>query len=504
VIGPGTLGRLRAASPYNIVRLILPALDAAAPGGRSPTPSDDAHAAGRIAAGLLRDWLADGVLAVDDSPALYVYEQRGPGFAQRGLIGLVGVGTTAVHPHEDVMPGPVAGRRELMAATRGNLEPILLVYNGVGAGGHGGTAGPARQAGPAHHAGSATSPAAASAAAPAASFSAASGASASATSRLVDLTVDQRTPLAAAVTDDGVTHRLWALTDPAEHAAIAADLAARTALIADGHHRYAAYLELRAQMRAAGHGAGPWDYGLAFLVDADAYPLRLGSIHRVIPHLNPVEAARLAAQAFTVTELPGTPPDADSPASSDNGADSRDGGTDPRNDDAAAPQHGTMDSRDRGARARCDGTGSPDDGGTGRLTEALRQLADAGRDGTAFLLAGRDGFRLLHRADPGELTAAMPSGASPRWRALDASVMQELLLARLWSIRDNERDVLISHDPAEAVRMAVETGGTAVLCNPMALPAVMDLAAHGERVPRKSTSFGPKPRTGLVLRTFEP
>jgi uncharacterized protein (DUF1015 family) len=24
----------------------------------------------------------------------------------------------------------------------------------------------------------------------------------------------------------------------------------------------------------------------------------------------------------------------------------------------------------------------------------------------------------------------------------------------------------------------------------------------GERVPRKSTSFGPKPRTGLVIRTF--
>ena len=37
----------------------------------------------------------------------------------------------------------------------------------------------------------------------------------------------------------------------------------------------------------------------------------------------------------------------------------------------------------------------------------------------------------------------------------------------------------------------------------MPLAAVMDIAAHGEKVPRKSTSFGPKPRTGLVLRTFE-
>jgi len=302
-----------------------------------------------------------------------------------------------------------------MAAVRGNLEPILLVYNGGGgAGGHGGTAG----AGPA-------------------------GGSVSVTSRLVDFTAEQRAPLACTVTDDGVTHRLWALTDPAEHAAIAADLAERTALIADGHHRYAAYGELRAAMRGAGHSDGPWDFGLAFLVDADEYPLRLGPIHRVIPRLDPTEAAGLAARAFTVTELPGELPD------------------------------------------------------------ALGLLADAGREGTAFLLAGPDGFRLLSRPDTEELAEAMPSGVSSRWRALDASVMQELLFARLWSIKDNERDVLISHDAEEAVRLAVETGGTAVLCNPMRLAAVTDLAAHGERVPRKSTSFGPKPRTGLVLRTFD-
>ena len=127
-------------------------------------------------------------------------------------------------------------------------------------------------------------------------------------------------------------------------------------------------------------------------------------------------------------------------------------------------------------------------------------MASAGRK---FLLAGRGGLRLISHPDADALAEAMPSAASSRWQALDASVMQELLLARLWLIKDNERDVLISHDAAEAVRLAVETGGTAVLCNPMELAAVMELAAHGERVPRKSTSFGPKPRTGLVLRTFD-
>jgi len=43
-----------------------------------------------------------------------------------------------------------------------------------------------------------------------------------------------------------------------------------------------------------------------------------------------------------------------------------------------------------------------------------------------------------------------------------------------------------------------------VICNPVPFAAVKEVAEHGERVPRKSTSFGPKPRTGLVLRTWEP
>jgi uncharacterized protein (DUF1015 family) len=393
VIGPDSLDDLRAASPYNVVRLILPDY---APGGTRA-------AADSAAAALLRAWLADGALAADDAPALYVYEQQGPGWVQRGLIGLVAVGTDAIHPHENVMAGPVAGRRELMKATRSNLEPILLVYNGAA-----GSGGPDRTA-----------------------------------SALTDQVADRREPDASAVTGDGVAHRLWAVTDPGTQRAITADLAARTALIADGHHRYAAYRELRAEMHADGAGAGPWDYGLAFLVDADAYPLRLGPIHRVLPHLGPADAASLAGAAFTVTDRPGD------------------------------------------------------------LGPALAALDAAGAHGHAFLLAGKDGFRLLTDPDPRQLAAAMPPGTSERWRALDAAVMRELLLARLWSIKDNERDVLIAHDAGEAVRMAADSGGTAVLCNPMPIGAVMELAAQGEKVPRKSTSFGPKPRTGLVLRVFD-
>jgi uncharacterized protein (DUF1015 family) len=406
VISGGNLAHLRAADPHNVVRLILP--------GEGP----DAPAA---AASLLARWLSDGVLIQDRMPALYLYEQAAPSWRQRGIIGLVRLGdpdSAGILPHEGVMPGPVAGRRQLMAATKANLEPIFLVYDGAESGGG---------------------------AAPGSPWPAATA------TEIVDKVADGRTPLLSIQTEDGVTHRLWRVDDPVECDQIVADLAGRRALIADGHHRYAAYLQLQAEMRAAGHGDGPWDYGLAFLVDSAASPPRLGAIHRVLPGLTLDRAVALAASAFVVDDLPA--------------------GTD--------------------------------------LETALGRLAE--EKGTAFLLAGGGSegspsasngtrYRLLSRPDPAQAAASMPPGTSGAWQGLDASIMQQLLLSRLWGITDNERDVLIHHDAAEAVAAAGE--GTAVILNPVPFEAVREIAEHGERVPRKSTSFGPKPLTGLVLRTF--
>jgi uncharacterized protein (DUF1015 family) len=414
VISGGSLEHLRASDPHNVVRLILPGEDVRGP---------DA------AASLLARWLCDGVLIRDRTPALYLYEQASADWSQRGIIGLVGLGTpgeAGILPHENVMPGPVAGRRALMAATQANLEPIFLVYDGDRG---------ESSAGP------------------------------TATETVAQV-ADRRIPLLSIRTEDGITHRLWRLDDPAEYSAIAADLATRRALIADGHHRYAAYLQLQKEMQEAGHGAGPWDYGLAFLVDSAACPPRLGAIHRVLPGLPPERAAELAKAAFSVESLPSV---------------------------------------------------------TG-LAAALRRLSEAGQDGTAFLLAGQCGYQLLTHPDPVQVAASMPPGTSPHWQALDASVLQQLLFGHVWNITDNEQDVLIYHDAAEAIAAVGAdapdsagdtaatggtaatgaTGGTAVIVNPVPFEAVREIAEHGERVPRKSTSFGPKPRTGLVLRTFGP
>jgi uncharacterized protein (DUF1015 family) len=405
VISGGILEHLRAADPHNVVRLILPGVGAEA---------------SQAAASLMRQWLSAGVLIRDRTPALYVYEQSldqpddaASSWRQRGIISLVRLGSpesAGILPHEGVMPGLVADRRELMAATQANLEPIFLIYDGDDT----------------------------------------DAAEKSTATEVIDRVATERAPLVSITTDDGVTHRLWRISEPAEHAAITADLAGRRALIADGHHRYAAYLDLQAEKRAAGLGDGPWDYGLAFLVDSGAYPPRVGAIHRVLPGLRPERAAELAKAAFVVQDLPA-------------------------------------------------------DAG---LDEALGLLAAARADGTAFLLAGDPvggtRFRLLSHPDPVQVAASMPAGASAPWRCLDASVLQQLLIGRLWDITDSEQAVLINHDAADAVRATVGTGATAVISNPLSFEAVIQTAAHGERVPRKSTSFGPKPRTGLVLRTFGP
>jgi uncharacterized protein (DUF1015 family) len=390
--------QLMAADPHNVVRLILPHQVRGHPG-------DGCGEAAR----MLQAWQDGQILRMDPDPALYVYEQAvadGPGMTvnQRGLIGalrLEPLDAGVIRPHEGVAPGPVAGRRQLMEATQANLEPIFLLYDRSEPG----------AAGRAIAAAAGTTP-----------------------------------PLAQAVTRDGVRHRIWAITDPARLAAIAADLAPARPVIADGHHRYSAYLELQRRRRDAGAGPGPWDYGLALLVDARAYPPQVGAIHRIIPQLDPAAAAELAKAAFRVRALPG--------------------------------------------------------GDTG-LPAAVSELAAASSHGVAFLVADDAAAYLLTEPDQLQVDAAMPPGRSARWRGLAASVLQELLVGRIWGIRDSDRNVgFVHNDPAAAIRAASEAGGTAVICSPMSAADVYAVAARGELVPRKSTSFDPKPRTGLVIRTF--
>nr|WP_084713683.1 DUF1015 domain-containing protein [Streptacidiphilus rugosus] len=392
VVDPDGRVRLEDSDPHNVVRLILP---------RPEPTAEDGY---RHAARLLGDWQREGVLAADPVPALYVYEQQTApedgGLLQRGLIGALAVSDARagmVLPHEDVMPRPVADRVGLMRTTKANLEPLLLTYRGDGR-----AAGVVEQA--------------------------AAG-----------------EPLIETSTSDGTRHRLWAVTDPAQLAAVSADLATCRALIADGHHRWAMYLRLQREHRHLAQS--PWDRGMVLLVDTAQYPLRVRAIHRVLHRLPVTEAlARLEAtdgDAWTVTDLGET--------------------------QAAA-------------------------------LDALAAAKAAGEG--AFLLAGDGRYRLVTGPDDKTLDAAVPLSLPDEYRRLDATVLHSVLFDHVWRVPDDPEHIGYLHDTDAAVREAARLGGTAVLLHPVEEGVVRRLAEQGVTMPRKSTSFGPKPATGLVLRNL--
>ncbi|UCM87149.1 DUF1015 family protein [Streptomyces marincola] len=380
VVRPDGQHALETADRHNIVRLTLP---------RAEDPAQ-AH---RAAAGILSRWRAEGILVTDSRPALWVYEQRAGGTLQRGLIGALRLSPPeegVVLPHEDVMPDVVADRADLTRSTAVNLEPLLLSYRGAAD-------------------------------------------TAAALERVVSLP-----PALATTTADGTRHRLWPVADRRRVAALAGGLTAHRALIADGHHRWASYLRLRAE-----HGGRPpWDRGLVLLVDTDRYPLRVQAIHRVLPTLPPATALDRLRGAF---------------------------------------------------RSRPLGQALPD---------ALETLAAT--PGPAFVLAGGDRPHLLDRPDAALLERTIRRDRPDAWRRLDATVLHAALLDAVWRHEVPPASVRHLHDARAAVTQAERAGGTAVLLRAVPESTVRALAEAGVTMPHKSTSFGPKPATGLLLRPLDP
>ena len=368
VLDADTVRELEAGNRRNIVRLIL--------SRRYERPY-------RAVRERLEKWRAQGCLAPDPVPGLYLYQYTVDGVTVRGLIGLVALRQENEHvilPHEDVMPGPVEDRTVLMRTTGTNPEPILLVHEG--------------------------------------------------TQRLRELmesTTDQD-PLVEFDGRDGSHHRLWSLTDPADADAVAEQLAPGQALIADGHHRYAAYLELQRELRdpAAAAGDSPWDYGLAMLVDQNDYPLTIGPIHRTVAALTLSDVLELSAD---------------------------------RGDDI------TMCSDRESALA------------------ALAPGASAAAPDTAeFVLSDGRAWAVL---------------TTKRQHEVDAAVLHNQLFPA-WNV--TEEQVGYHHSLDQALHNTAQQPGVVVGVRPPRLDQVMASAARGERMPRKSTSFSPKPRMGLVLR----
>jgi uncharacterized protein (DUF1015 family) len=119
VISPEERAEYLARSPYNVVHLTLP---------------DDEEQAGRD----LAEWRSAGVLTRDERPSYWFLSQSyvGPDGVPRTRFGLIAslraepYESGAVLPHERTHRGPKEGRLRLLRATRTQLEPIFLLYDG--------------------------------------------------------------------------------------------------------------------------------------------------------------------------------------------------------------------------------------------------------------------------------------------------------------------------------------------------------------------------------------
>ncbi len=262
-------------------------------------------------------------------------------------------------------------------------------------------------------------------------------------------------PLAQTVDSDGVVHRLFASSDPGLSDRVAEAMADAPIYIADGHHRYEVAQAYRRELAENGHEVDdehPAAYILMLCVSMHHPGLAILPSHRVLRGLPDLAADRLrqaTAGHFTWQEFGGA------------------------------------------------------DATSARMVEHLRAAPAHSfglwtRDTTrAFLLT-------LKRLDVMDRLAPEKSKA---WRRLDVAILERALLGEALQRTVRAPDGLrreYVHLAQHAFDAVHEDGAdAAVLLKPLPVESLEQVAAHGERMPPKSTYFYPKALSGLLMNPLD-
>ena len=200
-ITPESQERYYAASPYNLVRLIM---------GKKDSADNAQNNVYTRAAGFFRDWRRDGIFLQDPQPSIYAYAQRFriPGTnkeaERRGFIALGRVEdytANVVFRHEQTLAKPKADRLDLLRSTRAHFGQIFMLYSDTGE---------------------------------------------------IDALLTQEDVPAIEVTDEyGVLNQIWRVSDPEVLELVRGKMRDKKLIIADGHHRYETALNYRNERRAA-------------------------------------------------------------------------------------------------------------------------------------------------------------------------------------------------------------------------------------------------------------
>jgi uncharacterized protein (DUF1015 family) len=236
VIAPAEHQALLDASEHNIVRLTL--------GDRADASGSDAQTSYADRAALLRRWVDDGVLLVEDEPCFYVYEidYTVPGTSdRRRMLGFIGLGR--LHPfedgivlrHEETFEKTVEDRRRLLEATRANLESIFLLYSD-----------PERE---------------------------------------IDAALEEAAngePVVSVEAKPGEIHAIYPVRDMRLTISIAEKMREQRPLIADGHHRYTTSLNYSRDLAASGEEVPGSEWQLMTFTNLFSDGLTILATHRLL------------------------------------------------------------------------------------------------------------------------------------------------------------------------------------------------------------------------------
>ena len=233
IISPAEQAELHDRHEHNAVRLEL---------ARSEGDGSDRYSG---VAELFRRWLDEGVLAAERSDALYVYRQdfSAADGTRRRVAGVMGAlaleefgDDSGVLPHERTMQGPKEDRLALLRAVEVNVSPIYAIYRGGGG-----------------------------------------------LAPFLD-SLENRPTQVRLQDDQGILHRLWVITAPAELEMLTDALSPGPLVIADGHHRYETALAFHREQATEGRDG---DHGtiMCFCVDADSEELVVLPYNRAVKTL---------------------------------------------------------------------------------------------------------------------------------------------------------------------------------------------------------------------------
>ncbi|MFW6195377.1 MAG: DUF1015 domain-containing protein, partial [Chloroflexota bacterium] len=258
VISPEQQGTLYARSPYNVVRLELSKEE---PGD---TQGNDRYTR---AAATQAQWLEEGVLKRDESPAMYMIEETfelaGRQHKRRGLLAAVRLeefDKGVVLPHEYTRPGPKLDRLALMRAARSNYSPLMGLYRDSDGSIHKALESVAGEA-----------------------------------------------PAESASPPELPSVKIWPISDGALLSAISDALSDAQIYLADGHHRYETAITYRNEARRE-RGVGPEDavnFRMMSLMSIEDPGLLLLGYHRAIADATDEELSRFndyVRRAFDLEE----------------------------------------------------------------------------------------------------------------------------------------------------------------------------------------------------------